>query len=73
MRNTFEVRAEIDGHVWTADVVRGFVVAVSIYRDNVWAGDGRFELGSGIVDCAATLGEDVYEALDTAIADELDA
>jgi len=50
---------------------------VSISRSGVWAGDGRWEDGR-IVDCAARLGETadeseaVYEALETALQDELD-
>ena len=48
--------------------------SISIYRDNVWAGDGRIVDGS-IVDCAAVLGPDQdssdenYEAIEDAISD----
>lgn len=48
---------------------------ISIYRDGVWAGDGRIVDGC-IVDCAAQLGpdveasEDTYEAIEDAITDE---
>ena len=45
---------------------------ISIFRDDMWAGDGRLEGGS-IVDCPAILGrdqddaEDCYEAIEDAI------
>lgn len=49
---------------------------ISIYRDNVWAGDGRLA-GGEITDCPAVLGADqdeseaVYELIQDAIeADE---
>ena len=40
---------------------------VSISRDGVWSGTGRW-IGTRIEDCTANLGDDVYDALDDAIA-----
>lgn len=46
---------------------------ISIYRDGVWAGDGRLDKDGEIVDCPAILGPDqdasdeTYEALCDAI------
>ena len=40
---------------------------VSISADGVWVGRGRWN-GAAIEDCAADLGDDVYDALDAAIA-----
>lgn len=45
-------------------------IYVSISADGVWAGDGKFVRGA-IVDCAATLGDEVYDALDDAIGDAI--
>ena len=45
---------------------------VVIYADGVWAGKGRWDTdGRLIVDCAADLPEEVYEAIESAFADEL--
>lgn len=53
---------------------------VTIYREGVWAGDGRVDatvedVRNGarpeIVDCAADLGDEVYDALDEAIQDAM--
>lgn len=46
--------------------------AVSISRDGVWSGDGRWDADSHrIEDCPADLGEEVYEALEEALEDAL--
>lgn len=48
---------------------------ISIYRDNVWAGEGRINPDGEIVDCSAVLGPDqdasdeTYEAIQDAIAE----
>ena len=47
---------------------------ISIYRDDVWAGDGRLEDDGQIVDCPAVLGpdqeasEETYAAIASSIA-----
>jgi hypothetical protein len=47
---------------------------ITIYADNVWAGNGRL-VGGSIVDCAAILGgtqdaaDSIYEAIEETIAD----
>jgi hypothetical protein len=49
---------------------------ISIYRDDIWAGDGRLTEDYEIVDCPAILGADqdasdeTYEAICEAISDE---
>jgi len=49
---------------------------ISIFRDGVWAGDGRINMHGEIVDCAAVLGptqddsDDTYEAIMDAIDNE---
>lgn len=43
---------------------------VKIYDDNAWAGTGRIPAGqTRIEDCAANLGDDVYDAIEDAILD----
>ena len=44
---------------------------VHIYADNVWVGDGTLSANLRIEDCAADLGEDVYDALEDALSDAL--
>jgi hypothetical protein len=46
---------------------------VGIHRNNVWLGSGKWSLRAGIVDCAAHLAERVYDALDDAMRDAIDA
>lgn len=41
---------------------------INIYRNNVWVAEGVV-ISSVISDCAADLGEEVYEAIETAIDD----
>jgi hypothetical protein len=49
------------------------MATISIYRDDVWAGDGRLDGDGEIVDCPAVLGpdqdasDDTYEAIQDAI------
>lgn len=49
---------------------------ITIYRDNVWAGDGRINEDGEIVDCPAVLGpdqdasDDTYEAIQDRIAED---
>lgn len=51
---------------------------IRIYKDGVWAGDGRIENDGEIVDCQAVLGtnqdasDDTYEAIQDAIAEDDD-
>lgn len=47
-------------HTYTADLDAD---RVTLARDGVWAGTGRWT-GRSIVDCPADVGDDVYEALD---------
>lgn len=41
---------------------------VTISADGVWAGEGKWAADRGVIeDCAADLGDDVYDALDAAL------
>lgn len=42
--------------------------SISITIDGVWAGDGAWD-GTNIVDCAAQLGEKVYDGLESVLGD----
>ena len=46
---------------------------VEIRRNGFWIGSGKWSLRAGIVDCAAHLAERVYDALDDAMRDAIDA
>lgn len=65
-------KVTIAGHEYSAELSRApdaDCTAVSIYMDHVWAGNGHLDNTTlAITDCAADLGDDVYEALDEAIA-----
>ena len=43
---------------------------VTISRDGMWSGDGRWT-GKAITDCAANIGDEVYDALDEALVDAI--
>lgn len=60
-----EARVEHDGHIYIASVMGP---DVSISEDWVWAGTGRWD-GQCISDCPAVLPEEVYEALEDALAE----
>ena len=67
-------KATINGVEYSAELSRGAGedrTYVEIYADNVWAGTGWLSDKIQIEDCAADLGEDVYEALETAIGKDL--
>lgn len=65
-----DIRYEV---VMSRDPTPGSVVSVEIYVDGVCAGKGRLDAHAQIVDCPADLGDDVYDALDTALADHFAA
>lgn len=65
---TTEISITIADAAYTASIENS---RVEIHRDGVWAGTGRWD--GRIVDCAADLGDDVYEALDEALVDAIDA
>jgi len=72
-----ETTITLNGHTYTAALSRGpedSRTSVSICRDDAWAGNGFLRYtGDGIYaieDCAANLGDEVYEALEEAIGDE---
>jgi len=48
---------------------------VTVYKNDEWAGEGHWvddgNGGATIADCGALLGDEVYEALDEALADEI--
>lgn len=51
------------GYTATLDRTTG---TVRIDGPEAWAGDGRWD-GASIVDCAANLGDDAWDALDAAL------
>jgi hypothetical protein len=64
------VAVEIDGRLYRAVAFRRSsrgrpVYWVWVTADGRWAGDG--EWADAIIDCPADLGDDVYDALDTAL------
>lgn len=64
------ITARAAGYVATVDTD---TMAVSISRDGVWSGDGKWDqAGRKIDSCAADLGDEAYDALDEAIGDALD-
>jgi hypothetical protein len=58
------VTRTIEGRTYTAEVDDNGTVTLS--RDGVWAGEGRWD--GRIEDCAASLPDEVFDALDSAIA-----
>lgn len=60
-----DAEVTIDGVRWVATVDLT-TSKVRIFRDGIWAGDGVWT-GVEICDCAADLGDEVYEALDEAL------
>lgn len=66
-----EITITLNGHEYTATLTRGPQderTSVSICRDDIWAGNGYWS-GKRIEDCAANLGDEVYDALDREIDD----
>jgi hypothetical protein len=66
---TKEITVTAAGYVATLDVSTSRV-SIS-HEDGIWSGDGRWD-GARIVDCAANLGDEVYDALDEALLDACD-
>jgi hypothetical protein len=63
--NDITVTVTIDGNDYTATLEDG---QVTLTENGKWAGKGRWdEPNARIEDCAADLGEDVYDALDAAL------
>ena len=66
-----EVTITLNGHEYTATLARGpqdTRTSVSISKDGIWAGNGYWS-GKRIEDCAANLGDEVYDELDSEIDD----
>ncbi len=67
-------RATVDGVTYQAEISAGG--KVEVYRlergTRYWTGDGRWS-GTRIEDCAADLPAGVYEALDAALAEEVES
>lgn len=65
----------IAGKTYEADLSReprpNSPVSVSITCNGVWAGKGRLTRACRIEDCAADLGEEVYEAIEEEISEAL--
>jgi len=68
MTNEISVQIERNGYTYTARVTSESDISIS--RDGIWAGNGKWT--NCISDCAADLGEDVYEALEDAITEAMD-
>ena len=69
MTKTITATAQVDGRTYTATLTSD---VVEIYNENVWAGTGVWNADAEeIEDCTSTLGDDVYDALSEALAEEL--
>lgn len=63
---------EVEAQGYSASVTADGKVSISNERGE-WAGDGRWDADAcRIEDCAADLGDDVYEALEETIAEAID-